>query len=121
MSLHEVPVHICEFVVRSSFQFSSRRLSVMSEPAKSKKKGDTPSRRSPFKREHLLMFRLEIMQSGMDSQHASTMTAIRYLFCMRLGRNSVELVDGRKSQRTQNVKYFSPSFRKDNFTAHVKS
>ncbi|CAK9232475.1 unnamed protein product [Sphagnum troendelagicum] len=93
----------------------------MSELAKSRKKGDTPSRRSPFKREHLLMFGLEITQSGMDSQHVSTVTAVRCLFCMHLGRDSVELVDGRKHQRTQNVKYFSPPFRKENFTAHVKS
>jgi hypothetical protein len=67
------------------------------------------------------MFGLKITQSGMDSQHALTVTAVRCLFCMRLGRDSVELVDGRKRQQTQNVKYFSPSFRKDNFTADVKS
>jgi hypothetical protein len=47
---------------------------------KSRKKGDTPSRRSPFKREHLLMFGLEITQSEMDSQHASTVTAVHCLF-----------------------------------------
>jgi len=70
----------------------------MSEPAKSRKKSNTPSRRSPFKKEHLLMFGLEITQFGMDSQHASTVTAVRCLFCMRLGRDSVELVDGRKRQ-----------------------
>jgi hypothetical protein len=57
----------------------------------------------------------------MDNQHTLTVTAVCYLFCMRLGRNFVELVDGRKRQRTQNVKYFSPPFRKDNFTAHIKS
>jgi hypothetical protein len=58
------------------------------------------------------MFGLEITQSGMDSQHASIVTAVRCLFCMRLGRDSIEFVDGRKRQRTQNVKYFSPPFRK---------
>jgi hypothetical protein len=67
------------------------------------------------------MFGLDITQSGMDSQHASTVTAVCCLFYMRLGHDSVELVDGCNRQRTQNVKYFSPPFRKDNFTAHVKS
>jgi hypothetical protein len=42
------------------------------------------------------MFGLEITQSGMDNQHVSTVTAVCCLFCMRLGRDSVELVDGRK-------------------------
>ena len=72
----------------------------MAESVKSSSKSSTPSRTSPFKMEHLLIFGLEITQTGADSRvhghKPSVVTAVRCLFCMHLGRDAVELDDGSK-------------------------
>ena len=96
----------------------------MAESVKSRSKSSTPSRTSPFKMEHLLMFGLEITKTGADSRvhghKPSVVRAVLCLFCMHLGRDAVELDDGSKRQRTQNTHYFTAAFRKENFTLLVK-
>ncbi len=89
----------------------------MAQTVKKRKTSGTPSRTTPFQQKHLLEFGLEITQS----EHNSVVTCVVCLFCKQLRRSGATKDDGRERNRTNNTKYWNPSFRKENFASHLTS
>jgi len=89
----------------------------MAQTVKKRKTSGTPSRTTSFQQKHLLEFGLKITQS----KHNSVVTCVVCLFCKRFGRSGATKNDGRERNRTNNTKYWNPSFRKENFVGHLTS
>lgn len=78
-----------------------------------------PTRTTDLQKAHLLEFGLEITQSVAKGS-STAVAAVACLFCKRLGRQDAS-ADPRKRKRTDNIKYFGPPYRRENFARHAQT